>query len=60
MFKDKILNLLLTCDNYLPKVSVSTYSAKVWQGNSFESSSSICVKELALLKPQLSKQEFVV
>ena len=33
MFKDKILNFLLTCDNYLPPIFTSTYSDKVIQGN---------------------------
>ena len=47
-------------DNYLPKVSTSKYSDKVIQGNSFGSSSSNCVKELALLKPGLSNQAFVL
>ena len=29
MFKDKIIDLLLTCDNSLPKVFTSTYYDKV-------------------------------
>ena len=60
MFKDKILNLLLTCDNCFPKGFTSTYTDKVIQGNSFGSSSSKWVQELALLNPELSKQVFVV
>ena len=51
MFKDKIHNLLLTCDTCLPKDSTSTYYDEVIQGTSFRSLSSKFVKELALLKP---------
>ena len=60
MFKYKILNLLLTCDDCLPNVFISTYYNNIIQGNSLGSSSSKCVKGLALLKPELSQQAYVV
>ena len=45
-----MLNLLLSLDNCLPKVSTSIYSDKVIHGNSFGSSSSNMCQRVSTVK----------